>query len=287
MFFFFGLLSCLFVFSHLSCSQVADSSPDMANAINFTTEQLRAESIVMFHACEVGPDCKHCPIHSTHINSYAVFDSDAAQVVEVTWVRLPLVSHNVAVVQKLFQRYAVAVPVDTTGIPVVDMFTDPISRRRFYYNPTTAAKHIFDRAPKERHHSFTDELWRCGFYIMQTLWLVCTRHVYAEAIYTPHPAWVPGKTSTILSHVAFAKQYTSCFLNKQSIAGVAELSHSVTDVVKLADAINAFFHTKLQNNGTGLFGWKNFSLNPDHCLRMSCHVAKIVADCLASLSFSR
>ena len=125
-----------------------------------------------------------------------------------------------------------------------DMFIDPKTKRRFFYQPLAGSVHFQDRPSSASHHQMDDcEVWRCGFYILQTVWLRCASVACARQVpsyegklqsqYLPDPSWVPGKTNTILSSAAFAHKHTRLYLTEFGLTGVDATTHRVVDVREL------------------------------------------------------
>ena len=274
------------------CSKVVDSCKNMLSALGFGHVETSLEITVGVHACD-GAACSHIPQGCHHATGFCVLGEVESSTYREAWART---SPSQAILIAIKEAFNVRVSSYLPGINLEDMFIDSKTGRRFYYKPKANSVHCLDRESGASHHQIDDcEKWRCGFYILQTVWLRCASQACAlqvpregklQSQYLPDPSWIPGKTNTILSSAAFAQTHTLTFLNNHPLTGVEARKHRVVDVVQLVKSVKAFLSHKHEGKRTDVFGWRGFFLTDDQRLRVACEVGKIVSDNLGHLSFA-
>ena len=274
-----------------ACSKVVDSCKNMLSALGFVHVETSLEITVGVHACDAAA-CSHIPEGCHHATGLRVLGQVESSIYRKEWART---SPSQAILIAIKDAFNVRVPSYLPGINLEDMHIDPKTGRRFYYKPKADSTHCLDRESGASHHQIDDcEEWRCGFYILQTVWLRCAsvacglqvpREGQLQSQYLPDPRWKPGKTNTILSSAAFAQNHTLCFLNNFR-TGVEARKHRVVDVRQLVKSVQLFLEHKHKGKRTDVFGWRGFFLTDEQQLRVACEVGKIVSDNLGHLSFA-
>jgi hypothetical protein len=236
----------------------------MSMALCSTTQLLASADELVLHVC---PNSQCVSSHAVchRVTGYRMLTGSEQDDFQQSWFRQTAADR---VVEVLRATYGVRVLLSETGLPLEDMF----------------------RPEAKFHHQFDRELYRCGFYIMQTLWQQLRRYAYdgdgTDASYYRHPSWFPGVSSTIRSSVVFANKNTSFFMTS-FLLGVDGLQHKVFDVLALVESLRAFILHKqpISKNGAvwGAFGWSRFELDLPQRLYVACIVGKIVCDNLGQL----
>ena len=273
-------------------SKVVDSCYNMLFALGFGGVEASLEITVGVHACG-DAECSHIPQGCHHATGYRVLGEVESSTYRAAWA---CVSPSQAILNTIKETFNVKVPSYLPGINLEDMFIDPGTGRRFFYRPGANCGHFLDRQRAASHHQIDNcEVWRCGFYILQTVWLRCASVACAlqvpyegklQSQYLPDPNWVPGKTNTILSSAAFAHQNTLFFIKEFGLTGVDATTHRVVDVRDLVKTVQSFLSHKHKGKASDVFGWRRFFLTEEQRLRVACEVGKIVSDNLGHLTFA-
>ncbi len=274
------------------CSKVLDSCSNMLIALGIRRAEASLEITVGVHACG-DAECSHRPEGCHHATGYRVLGEVENSNYRAAWAR---VSPPQAILDSIKETFNVKVPSHLPGIDLMDMFIDPRTEKRFYYPPKASSVHFQDRQSGESHHQIDDcEVWRCGFYILQTVWLRCASVAFAwqvphegklQSEYLPDPNWGPGKTNTVRSSAAFAQTHTAQFLREFGLTGVDATKHRVVDVRQLVRTVESFLSHKHKGKTTDFLGWRRFFLTEAQRLRVACEVGKIVSDNLGHLTFA-
>ena len=275
------------------CSKVVDSCKNMLSALGYVHVETSMEIIVCVHACD-DTACIHMPYGCHHATGFRVLMPVESNTYRAAWARM---SPSQAILNTIKESFNVRVPSYLPGINLEDMFIDPKTGRRFFYRPKASFVHCLDRESGESHHKIVDcEMWRCGFYILQTVWLRCASMACAlhvprqgklQSQYLPDHRWEPGRSNTFLSSAAFAKAHTVLFLTKHALTGVLDArQHRVVDVRQLVESVESFLSHKHEGKKSDVFGWRGFFLTREQRLRVACEVGKIVAENLGHLTFA-
>lgn len=267
--------------------QVVDSCPAIAEALGFTGGKIPREVHLDFHVCDL-PDCAARADNYVHIRAYTSLNIDDFDEYRKAWTRK---STSEIVVETLEREFEVRVPISLRGIELQDMFPDPKTGKRFYYQPTPDSVHRDDR--KRTHHLNDPEHWRCGFYVCQILWLRSATRCFDGDVphneelrsrYIPEPSWPPGKTSTIRSSVIFGQQFAKALII--DLQGINSSEHKVNDVSALVNSLMFFMDKKAESKQNSMFGWKNFWMRRNQRKQVACEVAKIVYETIGRLTFT-
>ena len=180
------------------------------------------------------------------------------------------------VLELLDQEFHVQVPADLCGIELEDMFVDAETGRRFFYAPTNGSVHFLDR--ETSHREIGEEVWRCGFHITQNLWQRCATlcfdgllpfHHQFQSAYLPDPAWSHGRTDSICSSAAFARQMCKAFL-KTGLRRVDASQHTIYDVRLLVKSLLSFLDENNRGQTNRWFGWKGFFMDRQRRVHAPC-----------------
>ena len=274
------------------CSKVVASCYTMLSALGLGGRDESLDITVCVHAC-ANPQCCYRPSNCYHANAYLVLDEAESRDHRAAWTR---VSSTQAVVNEIKEAFHVKIPLNLPGIEMEDMFVDVKTKRRFYYPPKANSVHVKDRKSGDSHHSIDDcEQWRCGFYILQTVWLRCASVAFAGEVpsdgklqsrYLPNPNWKPGKSNTIMCSHFFAHSHTKLYVTDYGLRGVEAKEHRVVNVQDLIKTVQSFIVHKHQGKTRDLFGWNNFSMTKKQILQAACEVGKIVSQNLGYLTFA-